>query len=248
VGFPRALSRLLAPPLVAAMFAVHVEGCASMQAQPRNISEPYEVSGTRGLIRVGPGSEIEFTRRDGTVLRGIFRGSDRMSEDEYARHWADVVAKRGAAPPLPERGSQLEIRPHRGPLRAGRFAGFDYRGIEVRDSAEVAEIVPFPRIAEIREPGGRTWDVMALDADAVSGRLPSFAVIRLEVGAGEVRVPVDHVARVEFAGTSSSDAALIGLLIGVGAVVLIVVLVSQSASRGPGCDANVPPDWNPLGF
>jgi len=226
----RGVARLLGPTLIASILAVHVEGCASMQAQPRIISESYDAGRTRGLVRVAPGSEIEFTRRDGTVLRGIFRGSDRMSDEEYARHWAEVVAKRGDADSLPRRGTLLEIRPHRGPLRTVRFEGFDYRGIEVRDSTGAAETVPFARLAEVRETGGRAWDVFALDGDAVSGRLPSFAVILLEVGSGVVRIPADHVAQVSHRDPSGNwvAGAVIGGVIG---AVLVVWLVGSAIDQ-----------------
>ncbi len=241
----RAAARLLAPPLIAAILAVNVDGCASGARGAHGIGTPLDpvAAHSAWLVRVPPGTVIELTRRDGTVVRGRFRGIVPMGDEAYARHWEEFARARGDSLALPRPGAWLELRPRRGAVRGVRFDGFELGAVEVSDSAGVTESVPFARLAELREPGGRSWSREQLIGELLAGRLPASSLIRLEVGSGEITLPADDVAEVE--RRSSGVDELTGVIAVVGGVLIIVTVVAWATAKpkGPSCDVPPPQLW-----
>lgn len=244
MSFRRTAARLLAPPLIAAVLAVHVEGCAGTGAGPRSISEPYGGGAARHrqMLRVAKNSEIELTRRDGVVQRGRFRGIARMSDAEYARHWAEVAAESANADSILAPGSWITIQSRRGEGRHVRFRGYGFHVLEVQNGIDAPEQVRFDRLAAVSADNGSAWTGKELSAAAVSGRLPMFSVIRLGVGSGEVAVPVDQVAQIS-TRTTAGD-VLTGTLVILGVTAVLLVVIAATYDPYSGCeDINLPSGW-----
>ncbi len=245
----RSVARFLVPPLIAGVLTVHVEGCAGLAPEPPGIGNPR---GDDGPIvqRIGVGAEIEITRRDGVLLRGTFHGTIGMSAEEYAQHREIVLQSLGAgdARAQPAPGDSIEIRPLGGPAYLATFASFEAQGLETRRDG-LWTTIPFGRIREVRT-GRWTRDRSQLLDDAIAGRLPMSTSILLGVADGDVRVPVDQVARVgqsSRGGNGGSEVAL-GILIGATAVVLLVVAAAHSAEHSSCGSIDLPPGTFTGGF
>ena len=237
----RTIGRVVTPPLLAGILAIHVDGCAGSMPGGPGIGNPR---GDDGLIlqRIGIGATIEITRRDGVVMRGRFRGTLGMSPADYATHREDVLRSLGDdAREIPAPGDSIEIHPLHGPSYTATFASFELAGVEVRKDS-VWTTVPYGRVRDVRS-GPWSRDRSELIQDALAGHLPMSTFIRLGVGEQEVRVPVDGVAQLGKVGQGgdSGDAAALGFLIGAGAVVLLIVLAVHDAGH-PSCSGpDLPP-------
>ena len=217
----RSCFRVVTPPLIASLLAVHLDGCAGTGVNTRSISEPYRTDAVSlsSARQVPPGTTVELTRRDGTVLRGRYLGVDRMTEDEYARSWSAVTV--GAKVSLPAPGTRVTLRTYGGPSRTGIFEGFGIYTFSLRDSSGASETIPFLDVREV-DDGERTWATRDLAREGLSGHLPAYTLVRLGVSAGEVRIPADQIAeaRVEDAAGKVVET---GVLIAVVAVAAGIV-------------------------
>ncbi len=240
----RTIGRIVTPPLIAGILAIHVDGCAGIVPEPQGIGNPRDDDGPN-LLRIGIGATIEITRRDGVVMRGRFRGTLGMSAADYATHREDVLRSLDAdTRGTPAPGDSIEIHPLNGAPYAATFASFELAGVEVRKDS-VWTTIPFGRIREVKS-GAWSRDRGELIQDVIAGHLPMSTFIRLGIGDQEVRVPVDQVAQVGQVGTGgkagdSGDAAALGFLVGVGAVVLLIVLAAHDAGHQSCSGPDVPP-------
>lgn len=236
----RTIGRVVAPPLIAGILAIHIDGCAGSVPEPRGIADPR---GGEGVIihPIGLGATIEITRRDGVVVRGRFRGTIGMSPAEYASHREETLRLLDAdARGIPAPGDSIEIRPLQGASYTATFASFELGGVEVRRDS-VWTTAPFGRIREVRA-GRWSRNRSGLIEDAIAGRLPMSTFIRLGVGDREVRVPVDQVAQVAQLGAGHNGGhAAIGFLVGAGLVVLLVVLAVHDAEHQSCAGPELPP-------
>lgn len=189
--------RALASLLMAASI-LQLPGCAANEVRPSGIAEANRRGDDRyPVIRATTGSDVELVLRDGTVLRGRFRGVERMSEGEYLAHWEEVRGRApGAADSLPFPGEIVTIRAHGRPARATRFEGFGSHSLGVRDTTGARETVSWIELTEMRAEDGRSWTGGMFTDLAASGRLPLMLRVRLAVGDGSVVVPADQIAEV----------------------------------------------------
>jgi hypothetical protein len=240
----RSTARLLGPPLIAAILAVHVDGHAGTSTNSRDIRTPRRIDSGQlpRIVQVAPGTEIEITRRDGVVLRGRYRGIARMTDEEYARHFAELSAGWCDRDSIPGPGSQVEIQPRRGEIRRVTLEGYGPRTIEVTGTPGAPEVIPFDRLITVRVDSGRSWTVKALDLAALQGRVPMSSLLRLRVGTGEIQVPVDEVAQIRDPASNAGDAAAIGVLAGLAGAILVVVLLAHEVSHAECSGPEMPPD------
>ena len=216
-------------------FVALLAGCAGSELSPHSISEPNRVGDARHpVVRSMTGATIEITRRDGTVLRGRYLGTSRMSATDYTRHWSEVVASipEGEAR-FPEPGAMLRLHLHRGPDRDVRFVGFSSRVLEVSDTTGKVEQIPFELFTEVRVGDSLSWTTPDLADASDAGRLPMFGVIRMRVGVGEIEVPADQVVDAEDRqGHELTTGLLVGLLVGTAIAVVAMVAALHSAFSG----------------
>jgi hypothetical protein len=210
VHLRRSVAQLVVPPLIAGVLALQLGGCAANEARPYSISEPNRLGDDRyPVIRATTGSTVEITRQDGTVLRGRYLGVERMSADEYAQHWAELLGRApDATGDLPVPGESVTVRARGGRMREARFDGFGYRSIELSDSTGPLEAIAWNELSELRGGGGRSWTGEVLSDSVAGGRLPMILRVRLAVGGGEILVPADQIA-------DSNDRSSSGLATGV---------------------------------
>lgn len=215
----RLVGRVVAPPLIAGILALHLDGCAeTVPPGPRTVDLRADAEGR--FYFIAPGSEIEITRRDGVLLRGRLLGTQRMSDEEYAAHRsARASALRGDS--LPAAGDSIEILPRRGTPWSAQLAGFSLGGVEVRRDTSV-QVLAFFDLDEVRA-GGWTRKGPQLAWEAIAGRLPLTTLIRVGVAAGEVSVPADEVGEVRAPAAPVSGA---GSHVGTGVAIVAGVLVA----------------------
>ena len=209
----RTIGRLVTPPLIAGILALHVDGCATGGSRAVGLTDLRTTRENR-VYRVPAGSDLEITRRDGTILRGHFRGTARMSDEEYAHHRSAYVLPPGAdSIALLPRGAPIEIQPRRGRPYSARFAAFALGGIELeRDSTSIATVA-YTALDEIRG-GSRSRTGTELASDVIHGGLPLSTVVRLGVANGEVTVPADQIAEATVRDDHGNEVA-VGIVVGV---------------------------------
>jgi len=243
VSLRRSVARCIVPPLIAGTLALQVDGCAGTYRDSSSIGDPRGASGGP-LMHVGPGSDLEITRRDGTLLHGRFRGTFRMSSEEYARHWsafafpdpADSIA-------LPTPGARIEIRPREGRPFSARLVGFALGGIEFERDSAATETLAFVALNEVRtEHWSRTGT--RLTWDSVRGALPLSTVLRLGVTNGEITLPADQVAEAKVrdsAGNYVAAGVLIAVVAAVAGCFLALYVIGHSLDSACAGVQNIAP-------
>jgi hypothetical protein len=217
------------------IFAVNVNGCSLIglgvgTAIDTRASLHEQLRGGE-MVRVPAGSRVVLLLDDSTRVRGVYLGSERITDQEYRPVYGAWRANHPRAAGFPEIGESIQVTDGgKGVFRAFVAEGVEFQSWRLRP-------VPFDRDGWlVRSDGSRLhlYDVRDL---ALAGELPIATALRIDTDRGERRIAVDRVALVET--PSSGRAALAGFLVGLAADAMIVIAI-RDATRGPSC--SVAPD------
>lgn len=250
--------RLLAMVLVVGFLAAHSVGCTILfplvTSQSRSTSRG-EIVAAEDLFVLDPGVRLRVSDAEGAVAEGTFRGIARDSMDAYAVRYARLL-KRSDRWPLPQLGENVRfvrrsMMPRVEP-RVGQFAGFDYRGVLIREDDGAVKRFEMVKVDSLwREDGQGVsgFQLASLDADH---ELPSRTMLVVEQSAHDadgirrtqrMRVPWESAHRVESITRvpSTTQAMIAGLAFD---TAILVIATRKPAKREPvGCDADLPYGW-----
>ncbi len=189
--------------------------------------------------RLKRGQGIALRLRDGTRIRGTFRGRALLEDELYARRFASRAAT-GAWTPF-RLGDSLEVERVDRRTLAAPFAGYAMRALLLRMDPRTAPVrVPFDSARSVRGPGGVAVSLDSLLAADVRGELPSAEALTVDEGIFGSSIADTQLRRVAFEDISTATVRLRGrnarvmVLVGVGLDLVLIVAWAASASNSHG--------------
>lgn len=165
---------------------------------------------------------------DSTRVRGIYRGSKRLSDESYRLVYDAWRAEYPRGASYPEIGEVIEIDPGgKGPFRA-----FVAGGVEIWTRRKGAVIVGGHGM--MIRPDGTRLDLLDARDLAIAGKLPMASTLRIDTEAGEQQIALDRIAVID--ATNKKGKALAGFIVGLAIDVIIVAGMRRDRSRGIECE------------
>lgn len=183
---------------------------------------------------IKPGASVRVILENGTEVSGKYRGTDRISEQEYADKYAGFREQKKQELILPLLGDSIAVTVKSGSQEMRRFMGFDYRYVTIEPEEETpTSIAGTSRILAMRTEGdttsgfllvsdidqildarGNVVEVESLQRLASTGQVPVYAAIAVEDSLGERLIPIHEID--EIVAPKKKTAKWVGLALGLG--------------------------------
>jgi hypothetical protein len=192
-------------------------------------------------VKVGAGLRVIL--KNGAKVSGKYRGTDRISQEEYAEAYARFREQKQGELFLPPLGGTIAVTLHSGTQEKREFLGFDHQYVTIEPEEETptsvvtatrlltiltsadttSGILAVSDIDQIFDSGGRAVDVKSIERLARANHLPVLAAIAIEDSIGSRLIPIHEVD--EIGAPKKKTAKWIGLALGAGIDLIILASI-----------------------